>query len=146
MTTPVVTIGADETVEHAARLLLERNISGLPVVDGNGDLVGIVTHSDFFLNPVRYPGVDGHLYSLLGQLIGSGEMERAAHAVAQRKVSDIMRREVTTVTEDTDVKTVAELMLRQDVRRLPVVGGKKVVGIICRHDFVKLALERGVLA
>jgi len=142
MTSPVHTIGEDETLSTAAKMLLESKISALPVVNKHGDLVGILTHTDFFIHPKFIPGADSSVFKLLGEWVSPDSFEQVSRSVAPRSVKSVMRREVTTVSEDTDVKAIVELMLRHDVNRLPVVKDKKVVGIITRHDFLKLLSQQ----
>ncbi len=112
MTSEVVTLDPSMLVENAARLMFESSISGMPVVDEEGLLVGVVSEYD--------------VISKQGRTVG-----------------EIMTHDVITVGEDTDPETVARMITEQRVRRIPVVTGGKVVGIISRSDLVRLfALTR----
>ena len=141
MTTPVITIREDATVAEAARLMLDRDVSVLPVLNGSDKLVGILTHSDFGLSPKFRPLVE-NVYSLLGASTTTHHLEETARRVGGKKVGDVMRRHVITVHQDDGVEHIARVMMRSQIRRLPVVDGGKVVGIITRHDFLKL-IARG---
>ncbi len=137
MTHRVVTIGPDATVGEAARMMLERNVSCLPVVDERGRLVGILTHTDFGLHP-RYLPLAGSLYTLMGRWASPEQLEEVAQGLRGVPVREVMEREVVTVDEEAPVARVADLMLRHRVHRLPVVRGQELVGIISRHDLLKL--------
>lgn len=137
MTAPVITIGEDESVSTAAKLMLDRDVSALPVVNNGDNLVGILTHSDFGLSPKFRPLVD-NVYSLLGATTTPSHLEETAHQVGNKRVRDVMRRSVITISPDDGVEHIARLMMRSQVHRLPVVEKGKLVGIVTRHDFLKL--------
>ncbi|MBI4339103.1 MAG: CBS domain-containing protein [Chloroflexi bacterium] len=142
MTSPVVTIGPDSTVEEAATLMLRRHVSCLVVVDDHGGIEGILTHSDFGLQRKMLPLTD-NLYQLLGSWADPKTVEEIALKVRSRKVREVMIRDVVTVKEDASVPQVVETMLRHEVNRLPVVREGHVVGIITRHDLLKLIAAEG---
>ena len=137
MTTPVTTIEETSTVENAARLMLDQDISSLPVLNRDGKVVGILTHSDFGLSPKFRPLMD-NVFSLLGSTTTPRHLEETAHKVGGKLVRDVMRRHVITASQDTDMEHIAQLMLRANIHRLPIMDGDNLVGIITRHDFLKL--------
>ena len=137
MTAPVVTIREDATVANAARLMLERDISALPVLNDGGRVVGILTHTDFGLSP-RFRPLMENVYSLLGSTTTPRHLEETAHRVGGKLVRDVMRRNVVTAQQDTDVEQVAQVMMRHQIHRLPIMDGNELVGIITRHDMLKL--------
>ena len=137
MTSPVVTIREDATVAEAARLMLERDISALPVLNDGGQVVGILTHTDFGLSPRFRPLIE-NVYSLLGSTTTPRHLEETAHRVGGKLVRDVMRRNVVTAQQDTDVEQVAQVMMRYQIHRLPIMDGDELVGIITRHDMLKL--------
>ena len=141
MSSPVVSIRPDATLEEAAQLMLERRISCLLVIDVGGKLLGIVTHSDFGLHPKFIPLAGNHVYTLLGQWASPETIEEVSREVAGRRTKEIMRRQVITVDEGDPVSKVADLMVRKEVHRLPVTRGGEVVGIITRHDLLRLVTE-----
>lgn len=141
MTSPVVTIQETATVREAARLLLDQDISALPVLNDVGRIVGILTHSDFGLSPKFRPLMD-NVFSLLGSTTTTQHLEETATKVGGKLVRDVMRRHVITATQDTTMEQVAHLMLRSNIHRLPIVDGSELVGIITRHDFLKLIAGR----
>ena len=141
MTAPVFTVRDTATVGEAAALLAEHRISALPILDAQDRLVGILTHTDFFLHPIRYPGAEGSLFELLGSLVGPDNLEHAARELKRRSVRDVMSKPVTTIREDTPVSEIARIMIKEKRKRLPVTRDGMVVGIVCRHDFLKLLAD-----
>lgn len=137
MSTSVVTIRPDASVGDAARLMLDHGASCLPVVDDEDHLVGIITHTDFGLHPRLRPLTD-NVYSLLGSATTPQHIRDVSRKVRSKLVKDVMRRPVTTVKEDTPIEEITRLMLNQGIHRIPVVRAHHVVGIITRHDFLKL--------
>ena len=137
MSSPVITIRENATVAEAARIMLDRDVSALPVLNGSGRLVGILTHSDFGLSPKFRPLVE-NIYTLLGSTTTPRHLEETAHLVGGKQVRDVMRRNIITVQQDANIEHIARLMMRSQIHRLPVVEDGKLVGIITRHDFLKL--------
>ena len=140
MTAPAITINHDATVEDAARLLLERNLSCLPVVDGQGRLVGILTHSDFGLHH-RFMPLAGNLYTLMDSWANPDQLEEASREVRSKKVRDVMKKPVTTVKEDAPIAEMARLMATKNIHRFPVMRGTELMGIVTRHDLLKLLVS-----
>ena len=137
MTSPVITITADSTVEEAAQLMLERATSCHPVLDDQGQMVGILTHTDFGFHRKFLPMAD-HLYTLMGSWVRPETLEQVAKAVSSKRVREVMSHPIVTVQEDAPIAEVADLMLQKSISRVPVVRGKELIGTVTRHDFVKL--------
>ena len=138
MSSPPVSIGLEATVADAARCMLDKNVSCLPVVDGEGKVVGILTHTDFGLHPRFRPLVD-YLYTLLGTSVSPRHIADVSPAGwGSKLIKEVMPRRVFTVEGDTPIEKVVELMLRQGIHRVPVTEDGRLVGIITRHDFLKL--------
>ena len=137
MSSPPVSIGLEATVADAARCMLDKNVSCLPVVDGEGKVVGILTHTDFGLHPRFRPLVD-NLYTLLGTSVSPRHIAEVSQRVGSKLIKEVMPRRVFTVEGDTPIEKVVELMLRQGIHRIPVTEDGRLVGIITRHDFLKL--------
>ncbi len=112
----VITIHADATVEDAIALLLEHNISGLPVVDDENHLLGIVTEYNL-IQTVTHPDLK------------------------TERVRDVMSNQVITVDEDTIPLKVVRIMQDHRVRRVPVVRGDELVGVISRRDILRYVRE-----
>ena len=112
----VVSVSHDATVEETIRLLRRLDISGAPVVDGSGMLVGIV--SDFALLGIVYEP-----------------------QIRATPVAELMTRDVLTVAEQTPLNEIADLFIRHRIRRVPVVRNGRLVGVVSRPDLLEHALE-----
>jgi CBS domain-containing protein len=143
MTPRVTSIAPDDTVLKAARLMLQHQISGLPVVDKGGALVGVVTEGDFLRRAET--GTERHRASWLEFVLGPGRLAKDYTRFHARKVQEVMTCPPYTVTEDTPLEDVVELMERKRIKRLPVVRGQQMVGIVSRanllHALASLAHE-----
>jgi CBS domain-containing protein len=130
MTRPVHTVGPDASVESAAELLAAKTVTALPVVDDDGALVGMVSEGDLLWHRVPTDPT-AHLWRHLDQ-----EAPRPP-----RTVREVMSTRPVTTTSDADVADVADTMLQRDVRSVPVVDGRQVVGIISRRDILRAAVR-----
>ena len=140
MTRPVVTITEDSTVADAAALMLKHGASCLPVLNSEEKLTGIITHSDFGFHRKFIP-MSGQLYTLMGSYVRPETVEMVAGEVSARRIGDVMSSPVVTLEEDASVAEVADLMINKGVNRIPVTRDKELVGIITRHDLVKLMIQ-----
>lgn len=141
MLTPVITVNEDCSLEEAAKLMLDRNIGGLPVVNHRGELCGIVTESDFVAKEKGIPFSIYRFPQMFGEWMPHEHVERMYEVARRRSVREIMSRNVTTVTESDTLETVLEKMLHCGLHRLPVVRGRTPVGIVTRHDLLRLMLR-----
>lgn len=140
MTTPVFTITDDSTVGEAADVMIERKLSCLPVLKESGTLVGILTHSDFGLRQEVLPhGLT--LFTMLGHWAEPEAMERVTDELKGTLVKKVMHEPVITVEEDTSIDEILKLMITDSINRLPVMNGEEMVGIITRHDLLKLLIS-----
>ena len=144
MTRNVISIGVDQTILEAARMMLQNNISGLPVADETGKLVGMVTEGDFLRRSEI--GTQRRRPKWLEFLLGPGWMAEDYVRASGRKVDEIMTRDPATVTEDDTLETVVELMERERVKRLPVLRDGRMVGLISRANLMRavVSLARNV--
>lgn len=134
MTRRVITISRDAQVSQAVRLMLQNGISGLPVVDQHGHLVGIVTEGDFLRRTET--GTERHRPSWLEFLTSSGRLaEEYAHAHG-RKIEEVMSQNLHTVSEDATLEEVVRTMERKHIKRVPVLREGKLVGIISRANLL----------
>jgi CBS domain-containing protein len=141
MTTSVVSVAPETGVSDVARLLLDRHISAVPVIDAGGRLVGIVSEGDFLRRAEGDTRRHGSWWLRLFSVPG----DRAADYVKAhgRSVADIMTRDVITVTEDTPAGDVAHLLETKRIKRVPVLRDGKVVGVVSRADLLRgLAARR----
>ena len=134
MTRNVISIGSDETVLKAAELMLQNRISGLPVVDATGNLVGVVTEGDFLRRGEI--GTQRRRPKWLEFLVGPGRLAADYVQASGRRVEDVMSTRPLTVGEDDSLETVVELMERRHVKRLPVLRDGRMVGIVSRANLM----------
>jgi CBS domain-containing protein len=134
MTRNVISVTANEPVLTAARLMLQNRISGLPVVDAAGKLVGIVTEGDFLRRGEL--GTQRRRPKWLEFLIGPGRLATEYVHACGRKVDEIMTSDPYYVSEDEPLEKVVELMERHRIKRLPVLRGDQMVGIVSRANLM----------
>jgi CBS domain-containing protein len=135
MTRDVIAIDPDATVMEAARVMLEHHISGLPVIDKQGKLVGVLSEGDFLRR--RETRTERRHGRWLEFLMGPGRLAAEYSHSHGRKVSEVMTREAYTVNENVGLEDVVELMERKRIKRVPVVCGDEVVGIITRSNLMQ---------
>lgn len=139
MTTTLVTLPPAMPLEAVARILSERGISGAPVVDPEGRLLGIVTEGDL-IRRIAAPGDKPE--SWLRNLIGSASEQAARYARTRgRRAEDVMTRDLWTAEEDTPIERIAAAMEERGFRRVPVLRDGKLVGIVTRADLIRTLLE-----
>lgn len=143
MTQYVVSAGPDDTVARAVRAMLQNDISGLPVLDADGRLVGMVTEGDLLRRTET--ATERRRPRWMEFFAGPGRLaDEYVHAHG-RKVGEIMTRDPVSVTEETPLEEVVTLMEKRHIKRVPVVRGDKVVGIVSRanllHALARIAGE-----
>src|SRR5450631_1823744 len=134
MTRDVISIAPDMTVLQAARLMLQHHISGLPVIDKAGKLVGVLSEGDFLRR--QETRTEKRRSRWLEFLMGPGRIAAEYTHSHGSKVSEVMTDEVQTVGEDTPLEDMVELMERHRIKRVPVLRANKVVGIVTRSNLM----------
>jgi len=134
MTKNVITIGCDDPVLDAARLMLQNRISGLPVVDRGGELVGIVTEGDFLRRSEL--GTQRRRPKWLEFILGPGRLAEEYVHNSGREVEEIMTPDPFCAAESDQLEKVVEQMERRHVKRLPVVSSGRIVGIVSRANLM----------
>jgi len=138
MVKKVKTIKSGQTLEQAAKILIEKNISGAPVVNKEGKLVGMVSEKDLF--KTLYPDMQDVLRHIKLWL----SKEKIKYRVAAKKkilVDSFMTKKVIAVNEDEPILKVGSLMLAEKIHRLPVLRKNKLVGIVSRRDIFRKLLK-----
>ena len=135
MVTNVITVGPDACVQDVARILLSSRISGVPVVGSDGRLLGMVSEGDLLRRVEAGTGRrrPWWLALLTGREVLASEFVRE-HS---RRVTDVMTRNVVTATPDTPLSTIANLLERNAIKRVPIVENDKVVGIVSRANLLQ---------
>lgn len=138
MTKKVITVKSSASVRDIARIFHRKKISGIPVVDKDNNLQGIVSETDLVLK-ASGPHLPPHI-QILGGIIyleSPHVMEEELKKVMAINAADIMTKDVVTVEPEEDVGKIATLMLEEEINRIPVIKDGKLVGIITRHDILK---------
>ena len=134
MTPKVICIDADEGVLKAARLMLQNRISGLPVLDKEGELVGIVTEGDFLRRGEL--GTQRQRPKWLEFILGPGKLAEEYVQTWGGKVREIMTPDPWTIGEDETLEAIVEVMERRRIKRIPVTRAGRIVGIISRANLM----------
>jgi CBS domain-containing protein len=136
MTHQIVTVMPGHSVRHAAQIMLDHHVSGLPVVEGDGRLVGILTEGDL-LRRTEFgsDAADASGWARANWTDGNARDFVRSHSW---RVEDVMSRPVLTATEDMPLSQAAILMGTRGIKRLPVVRDGQVVGVVSRADLLQI--------
>lgn len=134
MTPRVITVSKDATIAEAIRLMLQNRISGLPVVDAADNLVGVVTEGDFLRRTEDQ--TEKRRSHWLEFILGPGRLADEYVHTHGRKVSEVMSQKPITAEENTPVDRIVTLMESKRVKRIPIVRGNKIVGIVSRANLL----------
>jgi CBS domain-containing protein len=126
MSQPVITVAPETGIKAAAALLVEHDISALPVVDSKGRLVGIVSEADLISLETR-PDPRSQATPLA-----------PTDGTTPSHIAEVMTRDVVVVSARSEVAQAAKTMLSRDVKRVPVMSGRRLVGIVSRRDLIKV--------
>jgi CBS domain-containing protein len=134
MTPDPISIDPEASISDAVQVMLKHRFSGLPVVDKNGALVGVVTEGDLLRRTET--GTQRKRPGWIEFVIGAGRLAAEYQKAAGRKVSDVMTPDVHSVKEDTPLAEVVPLMERHRIKRVLVVRGDKLVGMLTRANLL----------
>jgi CBS domain-containing protein len=136
MGTHVITVGPDQDVRTAAKLLVKHRISAVPVVDPQGGkLLGIISEGDLIRRAET--GTDRPHSWFLDIFTSPQELAEDFVRSHARKVKDVMTREIVTASPDTSLRQIATLMEKHGIKRVPIVGNGQLVGIVSRANLVQ---------
>lgn len=141
MTKDVITVTPETEITQAARILIEKRINGLPVVDDSGKLVGVLCQSDIIAQQKKLPipslftFLDGYI-----ALSSIKQLEKEVRKIAAVKVGEAMSPNPVTVTLDSKLETVAALMVDRNFHTLPVVSEGRLVGVLGKEDVLRVLL------
>lgn len=139
----VIVAGPDDNLEDVARILVENKISGLPVVDSENHVVGIITEKDLMIKATElqvpfYVTLFDSIIFLENPIRLNKELKK----YTATRVGEIMTRKTLVVEEDAPMNKIVEIMQGNEVNRVPVVREGKLVGIITRNDILKALVKR----
>jgi CBS domain-containing protein len=143
MTTEVITISPEADITEAVKILLDKGVNGLPVVDNNGHLVGILCQSDLVRMQKSLPIPS--LFTLLDGFVpmsSSALLEAEVRRIAASKVSDAMSTKVVTIGPDMTIDEIAALMVDKKFHTLPVTNKGQLLGVVGKKDVIKTLIPR----
>jgi CBS domain-containing protein len=143
MTNNLITVSPEMEIAHAAKLLLDKSINGVPVVDRKGNLVGILCQSDLIAQEKKLPLPS--LFTLLDGFIPLSSMkhfEKEVQKISATTVAHAMTPNPVTVRPETSVEEVATIMVEKNFHTLPVVDKGKLLGIVGKEDILKTLIPR----
>jgi len=140
MAQPVVVAREDATLEQVAGTMVERRIGCLPIVDREGRMVGVITEADFAAKECGVPFTFVRAPQLLGQWLGKEGADRIYATSRRLTAREIMTPGGITAAEDATLEEVLERMLRHDINHVPVLRDGTPVGMVARHDLLRLLL------
>jgi len=135
MTRNVLSVRPEATIAEAIRLMLDNRISGLPVLDETGRLVGILTEGDLLRRGET--GTERHRPRWLEILMGPGRLAEEYVRTHGRRIAEVMTRDPVGVSPDTPLEEIVALMERHRIKRVPVLDGDVPVGILSRADLLR---------
>jgi len=144
MSSPAITVLPETEIREVARLMHTHQISGVPVVDAAGNLMGVITEIDLIARnaPLREPRYIAVLSAMLPVSIDEyREYKEQLRQVLATSARDLMRAEVETITPESEIHEVLEMMLDPEITMLPVLEGDVLVGVVTRTDLVRLIEE-----
>ena len=141
MVRDVITIGPRDSVAHAAKLIAQNDVSALPVIDGHGRLVGLISEGDL-MNREEIGTEIHHPWWI--EAVTPGATLAAEFAKSHgKRVEEIMSENVITATEDTSLADIAALLERNRIKRVPIVQHGELVGIVSRSNLVQALASNG---
>ncbi len=140
MSTKVVTVSPSTSVRDIAGLMVEKHVSGLPVLSDNGTLVGMVSEGDLLRRPEI--GTQKHRRRWVSFFSGVDEQAREFTKSHALRAGDVMTEQVIHVSEETPLADVVGLMEKHNIKRLPVLSDSKLVGIVSRADLLRALAAR----
>ncbi len=141
MTKEVITVSPETEILQAAKLLLKHHFNGLPVVDGEGRLLGIICQDDLVAQQMEVPIPS--FFTLLDGLIplsSQKQLERELEKITATTVGKAMTTDIVTVDPDTDIDEIATIMVNEKIHTIPVEENKKLVGIIGKEDVLRVLI------
>lgn len=141
MSSPAHSVGPDTTVEEAANLMCKHKVSALPVIDGDGAVVGIITESDFVGRDAKVPHALGTIKELFGQIHNFSDIESVYKSAKDKKIQDVMTKAVKTIDKGADLNDLLQMMSDTGLKRVPVTEGGKLIGMVTRKDLIKAFLK-----
>jgi CBS domain-containing protein len=143
MSTNVITLKSTDTIKDSVKVLVHNNISGAPVVDQNGKVIGILSETDIIgalktqTKELAMIFPSSHALGMtFEERITRREVQDAFRDVGNKPIMEVMSRNPITTTIDALVEDVAPIMIKSNINRVPVIENDKLVGIVTRRDII----------
>jgi CBS-domain-containing membrane protein len=138
MTTEVITVKKDTSLQDLARILYDNHINGVPVVDDEDRLIGIICESDLIRKDkkLHIPTVVS-VFDAVFYLESPKKLEKEIERINATQVKDLYTKDVLTVDEKTEIDEIATIMTQKKIYTIPVIDGDRVVGIIGKSDLIR---------
>ena len=138
MTTKVITVKKDTSLQDLARILYDNHINGVPVVDDGDRLIGIICESDLIRKDkkLHIPTVVS-VFDAVFYLESPKKLEKEIERINATQVEDLYTKDVLTIDEKTEIDEIATIMTQKKIYTIPVVDGDRVVGIIGKSDLIR---------
>lgn len=142
MTRDVALVHPETSLLQAIKLMATRRISGMPVVDEAGNVVGVISEGDLLRWHEAYSEKQARWLDMLAEGFEPASSFLQEIYAEHRKVKAVMSRGVTTVPEEMPAREIANLMHSKDIKRVPVLRDGKLVGIVARSDLVRALAQK----
>ena len=144
METNIISVTSDTEIPKAVKILLDNHINGVPVVNNKEELVGILCQSDLIFQQKEMPIPP--IFTILDSIIplsSSKKLEESFKKISATTVEQAMIKNPVTVSADTPVSEIASLMVEKHFHTIPVVDGKRLLGIIGKEDILRTLMPKG---
>jgi len=138
MTRDVVTVKPDTTIEDTVKLMIAHHISGLPVLNDAGEMVGVVSEKDLILKEKGFPFSVMKVPSLIDRMVNLEHFVEEITLARKRIAADVMTTEIISAHPDDSIGHIAWQMVQKKHNRIPIIDNGKLVGIITRADIIRL--------
>lgn len=137
---PPITVSQEDTLEQVIKVMQNEGVTGVVVLDENGEMAGILTERDFLKAIVEPPHPTLALYGIF--VVPEETLRKVFGDIKVLRAKNIMTRKVLTVGEDADLEEISSIMLHNNINHLPVVKEGRVVGMIERNDVLRAYIEK----
>ena len=137
MSTDLITITKDQKIKDAAKLMTDKKISALLVVNNQSSLVGMLTESDFIGKEIEVPHALASIKQLFGENFYFRDIEKLYQTVREKTIEDVMTTSLHTIGPEAYITCLVNLMIENRLKRIPVVDNGILLGIVTRKDIMR---------
>lgn len=141
MVSPVISVLEDTNLEEIAKIMVKKRIGCIPVVNAQSELMGIITENEFTSSEEKFPFCRYYAPKLFGKWLTRENLDEMYAAARNICARDIMNKYPVTVDMDDSLYELLNKMMDQSVDRVPVLNGRRLEGIVTRHDLLKMIVR-----